>query len=323
MDPQSYIQLKQEIATRVEADRVLLDQIRDEIRPLRGEVRRILPRTTTALSLVCADGGNRNLRFDPFLIHIVRVVDSNNKEYCLEAITPTTDISELSAKQFHTNGSPKTRLGEMMEYLKVRDLRQLSQMIRTDRDGQAASPTWVQAYRDLVEWATLFSIIRATEFSSDTLIVHNGLLRTNIFASDLFKQYREGVQESIEHQRVHKRRKIYLAGVAKHSQVLNRYRLAMVLEEILTTAYPAYLPIPRSIEANAYAWSEYASREDLFVAGKMFFVKFGSSRHNPIWPVRHLSSPGGRGFADPWLFANRRKQWFSCTSVSSVPAKSF
>lgn len=285
MDPQSYTQLKQEIATRVEADRILLDQIRDEIRPLRSEVRRIMPRTTTAISLVAADGGNNSLRFDPFLINIVRIVDSNNKEYCLEAITPTTNISELSEKQFNADGSPRTRLGEMMEYLNVRDLRQLSNMIRTDNDGLASSLRWVEVYRELVEWAALFSIIRRTEFGSDTLIVRDGLLRTQAFAYGLFGRYREGLQESIEYQRLRHRRKIYLASVAKHSQVLNRYRLAMALEEILTTTYPAYLPIPRATETNAYVWSEYANREDLFVAGKMFFVKFGSGRRDPIWPV--------------------------------------
>lgn len=290
MDPQSYVQLKQEIATRVVADRVLLDQLRDEIRPLRNEVRRILPRTTTAISLVAADGGNNSLQFDPFLINVVRIVDSNNKEYCLEAITPTTNISELSEKQFHSDGSSKTRLGEMMEYLQVKDLRQVSHMIRVDSNDQASSVSWVQVYRELVEWAALFSMVRKMEFGSDTLVVCDGLLRSKVFASNLFKQYREGIEESIEYQRRHNRRKIYLAGVAKHSQVLNRYRLAMVLEEILTTPYPAYLPIPRTTEANAYIWSEYAHREDLFVAGKLFFVKFGRGRRDPIWPIDILLS---------------------------------
>jgi hypothetical protein len=76
--------------------------------------------------------------------------------------------------------------------------------------------------------------------------------------------------------------------------VLTRYRLAMALEGILTTPYPAYVEIPRPIESKAYIWSEYARGDDVavpgrelnkFVGGKMFFVKFGSRPHDPIWPV--------------------------------------
>ncbi len=68
----------------------------------------------------------------------------------------------------------------------------------------------------------------------------------------------------------------------------------MALEDILTTSYPAYTPIPRELEERAYVWSEYARGDDRvleggeinrFVGGKMFFVKFGSGPRDPIWPV--------------------------------------
>src|SRR5690606_42008719 len=42
-----------------------------------------------------------------------------------------------------------------------------------------------------------------------------------------------------------KRRRIYLVGIAKRSKVLERYRLAMALEGVLQTGYPAYTPVPR------------------------------------------------------------------------------
>lgn len=129
MDPESYTNLKQEIAERMIADRALLDQLRTEICPLRSKVRSIQPRTTTSISLVATDGGNNSLRFDPFLIQIVRVVDSSNNEYCLEAITPTTNISDLSAKQFDANDKPRTALGELMHFLGVNHLSELSPMI--------------------------------------------------------------------------------------------------------------------------------------------------------------------------------------------------
>jgi hypothetical protein len=294
MEPESYQFLKQEIIGRMSADRALLEQLRTEIRPLRGEVRHIQPRSTTTISLVATDGGNNSLRFDPFLVQIVRVVDSNNNEYCLEAITPTTSVKDLSEKQFHSDGSPRTPLGEMMAYLGVHRLQDLSHMIRENNSGQPTSPSWVQVYRELVEWAILFSVIKKKEFGSNTLIVADGLLRSKVFSRALFKTYLEGIQEFIDLHWQRYRRKIYLAGVAKHSKVLARYRLAMALECILTTNFPAYLPIPRDIEEKAYVWSEYARGNDQemenretnkFVGGKMFFVKFGRGPRDPLWPV--------------------------------------
>lgn len=294
MEPESYALLKQEIAERIAADRVLLDQLRSEIRPLRTEVRSLKERTTTSLSLVAADGGNNSLRFDPFLVQIVRVVDSNNKEYCLEAITPTTSISTLSAKQFNEDGSGRTALGEMMNYLGVATLQKLSTMINDNEPSKLPSPSWVQVYRELVEWATLLSFIKKQDFGTDLLIIYDGLLRSKVFAGDLFKKYIQGIQESIELQKQKNRRKIYLAGVAKHSKVLARYRLAMALEGILVTKYPAYLEIPREIEEKAYRWAEYARGDDRamdngeinkFVGGKMFFVKFGKGQRDPVWPI--------------------------------------
>ena len=294
MEPQSYTQLKQEIAESILADRILLDELRAEIRPLKSEVRRIQSRTTTSISLVATDGGNNSLQFDPFLVQVVRIVDSNDNEYCLEAITPTTSISSLSVKQFEADGSPRTALGKMMKFLGVSDLTSLSHMIRSNDGNRPTSPSWVQVYRELVEWAILFSIVREKDFGTDTLIVYDGLLRSKVFARDLFKKYLKGIEEGIKSQQELNRRRIYLAGVAKHSKVLSRYQLAMALEHILTTNYPAYVLIPRDIEERAYIWSEYARGDDReleggeinkFVGGQMFFVKFGNGPRDPIWPI--------------------------------------
>ena len=127
--------LRDEIAASLREDRRLLDTLRAEIRPLRDQVRRLNPRTTTSISLVGADGGNNQVRFDPFLIHIVRVVDSSANEYCLDVVTPTTSVTALAARQFHSDGTPQTALGRLMAYLEVRTLPQLSQMIRSNEDG--------------------------------------------------------------------------------------------------------------------------------------------------------------------------------------------
>lgn len=294
IDPQSHAKLSSEIAERIRDDKALLDQLRIEIRPLRGSVRRIQPRSTTSISLVGTDGGNNRVQYDPFLVQLIRVVDSSDNEYCLEAITPSTRIDLLSARQFDTSGHPVTALGRMMDVLGVRRLDQLSHMIRGQDDGQPTSPSWVQVYRELVEWAILLSIVKEKQFGSDTLIVFDGLLRSKVFAGDLFKRYLGALEQAILNHRRQHRRRVYLVGFAKHSKVLARYRLAMALEQVLTTDYPAFAEIPRDLEEKAYLWTEYARGDDLetgegeinkFVGGKMFFAKFGSRPRDPIWPI--------------------------------------
>jgi hypothetical protein len=299
MNPESQAQLRKDIADRLADDRRLLDRLREEIRPLRAEVRRIQPRTSTSVSLVGADGGNNRIQFDPFLVQLVRVVDSSNNEYCLEAITPTTSVAELSRRQFEEPGTP---LGELMALLDCRDLTQLSHMIRGNDDDQPTSPGWVQVYRELVEWAILLSLVRNRQFGTDTLIIFDGLLRSKVFAGDRFRRYVTLIHEAIGETYRRDRRRVFLVGMAKHSKVLARYRLAMALEGILQTEYPAFVEIPRDIEEKAYLWNEYARGIDIeteggelskFVGGKMFFVKFGSSPRDPIWPVDIFSHQVG------------------------------
>ena len=294
LDPQRHNALRTEIEKSIARDMRILARLRDEVKPLQAQVRRIMPRATTSFSLVGTDGGNNRIRFDPFLVQLVRVVDSSNNEYCLEAVTPTTSVTELSRMQFDEAGRPRTPIGEMMDFLGVRDLTELSHMIRRNDDDRPSNPSWVRAYRELMEWGVLFSILRHKEFGTDTIIVRDGLLRSVFFAGDLFSKLRDGFNEALERQwRVHRRR-VYLVGVAKHSKVLDRYRLAMALEGVLTVGYPAYVPIPRELEDRAYTWAEYVPGDDRAdmggtmgrsAAGKMFFAKFGAGSRDPIWPI--------------------------------------
>ncbi|HHI71506.1 MAG TPA: hypothetical protein ENJ91_10920 [Rhodobacteraceae bacterium] len=293
IDPESHEKLGEEISMRIMEDRDLLNELRTEIHPLKDQVRRIHSRTTTSISLVGTDGGNNKIEYNPFLIQLIRVVDSSNNEYCLEAISTSSRIRELN-KQHIKDGQPLTAMGELMAFLNVDSLHQLSPMIRLNEGDDMASPSWVQVYREITEWAILFNIIRKKEFGSDTLIVFDGLLRSKVFTGDLFRRLLNGIEEAITSHRRKTRRRIYLVGLAKHSKVLARYRLAMQLENVMNVPYPCYVEIPRDIEARSYAWQEYARGADLeiegqeinkFVGGKMFFVKFGKSIHDPIWPV--------------------------------------
>lgn len=293
IDPDSQSKLKDAIAQCIGADQAILYELRREICPLKDATHRILPRATTSISLVGTDGGNNQLQFDPFLVQLIRVVDSSNNEYCLEAVSPTTPIDELSARQFDKSGTPASALGAMMQHLEVTELPRLSHMIRPEGKGKPISPSWVQVYRELVEWATLFSLLE-NNFGTDTLIVCDGLLRSKVFAGDHFQKLLQGIKSRIDLQYSKTKRRVYLAGVAKHSKVLTRYRLAMALEAVLKTDYPAYVEVPRDIEEKAYIWSEFARGDDIsqagreinkFVGGKMFLVKFGSRPRDPVWPV--------------------------------------
>ncbi|HHY35859.1 MAG TPA: hypothetical protein GX510_09590 [Firmicutes bacterium] len=292
--PDGYQRLYERIQYAITGDAHLLVQLREEVRPLKNYVRPIHPRSTTSVSLVATDGGSNRVQFDPFLVQIVRVVDSSENEHFLDVVTPSTDIIELSKKQFSDFG-PATPLGYMMDLLHVRTLPELSHMIRVTEKGQPVSPSWIQVYRELVEWSVLLKLVREKDFGSDTLIVWDGLLRSKVFAKSLFRRYRELLLEGIERQLRDKKRRIFIVGVAKHSKVLDRYSLALALEDVLTNSFPCYIEVPRELEEKAYTWSEYARGDDRtlegitelnnMVAGKMFLVKFGRHPRDRIWPV--------------------------------------
>lgn len=297
--------LRQRIQEATLRDGSLLENLRAEVRTLTGEVRTIKPRSTTSVSLVASDGGNNQLVFDPFQIHLVRVVDSYGEELCLDVVTKTTDTDALSRKQFAADGSPRTALGRLMLDLGVesRLLSELSHMIpegwRVREKPDEVSPSWVLVYRDLCEWAALYERICYRQFATDTLLVRDGLLRSKLFRGDYFIALRKRIEDAIERIQRETRRRVFLVGLAKHSKVLNRYNLAMALEGTFPPGAPRFVKMPRALEAKAYVWPEYARGAETeggggeapkFVAGDMYLVRFGTRKGDPVWPVDILSS---------------------------------
>lgn len=297
--------LRERIQQQAVADQPLLDRLRAEVQSLRGNVRVVRPRTTTAVSMVASDGGNNKLAFDPFYVQVVRVVDSYGKELLLDVVSPTTDTDRVSADQFTPEGKPKTALGRLMHDLSVRTLNQLSPMIPTGKKVRETpdqvSPSWVLVYRDLCEWAVLYERICYSTFATDTLMVRDGLLRAKIFTDQLFIRLRERIEAAIDRVWREDHRKIYLVGLAKHSNVLDRYSLAMAIEEIFPGGDARFVAIPRELEIKTYRWQEWARGSETqegeapkFVAGSMFFVRFGQRDGDPIWPVDILSTQAPR-----------------------------
>lgn len=306
-DPKELPKVREAIREATVRDRRLLDDLRRDVRTLNGEVRVIKPRSTTSISLVASDGGNNKLVFDPFHVQLVRVVDSYGEQLCLDAVTPTTDTDALSSAQFNPDGSPRTALGRVMVDLEINShlLCDLSHMIpagekvRTTPDE--VSPSWVLVYRDLCEWAALYERICYRSFATDTLLVRDGLLRSKLFRGEAFIRLRRRIEEAIGRVRAEARRKVFLVGVAKHSKVLERYRLAMALERTIPAGSPRFVKVPRTLEAKAYVWPEYARGAETegageapkFVAGDMYFVRFGERGGDPLWTVDLFSSQTG------------------------------
>jgi hypothetical protein len=291
IDPIILAEIRRSVQSCIELDKPILQKLIEESQPLAQNQRRIQPRSTTSVSLVAADGGNNDLRFDPFQVQIIRIVDSNLSEYWTEVISPTTPLRDLNRRHIDEGGNPISPLGKMMIGLNVRSLSELSPMIYEVRKGQQRPPSWTQVYRELTEWAALLHMMKK-DYGSDTLIIFDGLLRSKVFRGTLFRELGTLFQREIERHR-HSRRNVYLVGVAKHSKVIERYRLAMKISGILHGHFPSYVEVPYNIESKAYVWPEYAKGEEdedggeavKFLIGKMFLVKFGKRPSDSVWPV--------------------------------------
>ncbi|MCD1293522.1 hypothetical protein CUJ83_00740 [Methanocella sp. CWC-04] len=291
--------LRESISKRIFADKKLLEDLRNEVRPLVSDVQIIRPRTATSISLVASDGGNNQLVFDPFYVQLVRVVDSYGKQLCLDVISHTTDTDKLSEEQFNSDGTPRTALGRMMIDLGVEPLllSELSYMIPPGRkireNPEQISPSWVRVYRDLCEWAVLYEKICFQEFATNTLLVRDGLLRSLIFRDKYTQKWRKNVEEAIDRILKKDRKKVFLVGIAKHSKVYTRYQLALALEEIMPAGEARFVRVPRELEAKSYQWEEYAQGAEIedtgkvprFVAGDMYLVRFGPMSNDPVWAV--------------------------------------
>ncbi len=281
--------LKRSIQQLIGAEAARLEELRREVRALRDRLRPIRPRSATTVSLVAADGGENAFEFDPFLVYVTRVVDSYGKVLFQDALSPLTDVAALSQRHLVEG----TALGRLMTDLGVATLWELSPMIpKPGTPPDAIPPGWVKVYRDLGEWAALYDYLTSATFPSHTLVIRDGLLRSKIFADHLFPEMWRRIGEALGRVRQAERRKVYVVGVAKHSQVLDRYHLALFLEGVLVQPGACCLEVPAYIERQVYRWAEFARAEDgamdasrRFVQGVLFLAKFGPGPFDPIWPV--------------------------------------
>jgi hypothetical protein len=320
-EPKHLDSIRLAIERQTAKDAALLQSLREDVRERLGPVKAILPHAASAVSLVASDGGSNRLGFDPFALELVRVMDSNGEQLLLDAISPSTDPNELLARHRERGDA----LQVLLEDLGVEHLHDLSPVFPTSRtlreQPERVKQSWPKAYRDVAEWAVLYERVSRRQWGSDTLLVRDGLLRSAIFRAEHLVRLGELLQSAIERQREHGVR-LFLVGVAKRSQVLTRYRLALALEQTLPAGAPRYVEVPRELERKTYRWAQYAQGAEEASApgslglalGAMYLVRFGSSAHDPVWPVDvlesqateaetifgHLQADALVGFPVPW-----------------------
>ena len=281
-------ELRRKIRAQAALEARVLDELVKQAAGLAPHVRPIRPRTATAVALTAADGGNNSVAFNPFELQVIRVVDSLGKELFLDVVSPATDIDELGRR----HRGDRTVLGKLMDDLDAQRLSDLSSMMTT------RNRKWVEVYRDLCEWATLHDLITSHQFAADTLIVRDGLLRTRIFAGDTLARLGELMKQAIDRQAKDNRRRIWLAGLAKKTKVLDHYRLAMSLAGIFDRGTPCFVPIPHELQERVYRSQADYLREPgddesggrtTENIGAMHFVRFGPHAGDPIWTADLLT----------------------------------
>ena len=144
-------ELSASIRSAILADRHVLSSLKEAVRPLKRTTKRIQPRRSAAVSIVATDGGHNGFTFDPFMVDVIRVVDSGDKQYCFEAITPGMPVDEIDSRHFDASGTPMSALGRMMRALEVKSIGDLSTSIR--KRPEERTGLWTTIYRELTEWA--------------------------------------------------------------------------------------------------------------------------------------------------------------------------
>lgn len=285
--PEQLPELRRRIRAQAARDAGVLSELVAQARELAPQVRPIRPRAATAVALTAADGGNNAVAFNPFSLQIVRVVDSQGKELFLDVVSPGTDIGELSRKHL----AEGTVLGQLMTDLGVTELRELSTVMA------GRSPAWVGVYRDLCEWATLYDLVCHHDFAADTLVVRDGLLRATVFAGDTLIRLGRLMRAAIDRQARQNRRRVWVAGLAKKTKVLDHYRLAMSLAGIFGHGTPCFVPVPAGMQERVYRSHGYLGDPDGEAArgniGQMYFVRFGPRHGDPVWTADLLAWQAG------------------------------
>ena len=286
-------QIRQRIQSAYAIEEPILQRFRGFAARLKEGVKPIRSYSVNAVSFVSADGGDNRLYFNPAVIELIRVVDSNGNQCALDAIASNAKSDSLNARA--ENGSP----------LLVEPLQKLCSDLGTNVSGLSyllkglgepgKSTGAARTYRDIMEWAVLYDLLHK-EWGSDTIVIREGLLRTKSFKRDIFPSIDKKIRAVCDKHK-NENKNVSIVGVAKQSAVLSRLAVALELEGTFNKPYPCYVKVPHDIESECYnfdrTWSDTLETSEpnedgkyLYQSiGKLYLVKFGDRSSDPVWPV--------------------------------------
>jgi hypothetical protein len=290
----NFNEIKERVLDAYKNEDPVFQKLRDYAKELKNNVKPIRKYSVNAVSFVSADGGDNRLFFNPAIIELVRVVDSRGNQCAIDAIAGNTKMDAFNERVKSESPLLVTPLKRLCEDLKM-SVVELSYLLKgIEEPGKSTGA--VRVYRDIVEWAVLYDLLKYNQWGSDTIIVREGMLRTKSFKLSVFPLIDKLIREA--HQE-HKKRNVNVSivGVAKQSAVLSRLAVALELESTLHKPFPCYVKVPAHIEEECYnfdrTWLDtYESSEPdengtyrYQAIGSMYLVKFGDRTYDPVWPV--------------------------------------
>lgn len=227
-----------------------------------------------AVAPVATDGGENRISFEPMNIEIIRVVDSEGKEY-VQKIIPLSlepEIFEKMFKEIPVLMNFCNRLGV--------DYSDISYFLPTKGhrkdDDHIDNRGVVRTFRDILEWAVLLDIAW-NPGRSKVLLIRDGLLRTKSMEISIVKKMGECFKDAYDETGT------MLVGVAKKSKVLNYLSLALTLEGTFDRDYPCFCEVPEEIEKESYNWAKKWLEGPVF--GKLHLAKLSDRRDCLVLPV--------------------------------------
>lgn len=290
----NFDEIKRRVFDAYKNEEPVIQKFREYAKRIKNNIKPIRPYSVNAVSFVSSDGGDNRLYFNPAVVELVRVVDSKGNQCALDAIagnSKAADFNERAKNESPVLVKPLRRLCEDLK-MSVLDLSYLLKGIEEPGKSTGA----VRVYRDIVEWAVLYDLMKYRDWGDDTIIVREGMLRTKSFKLSVFPKIDQLIREAYNK---HKQKNVTvsLVGVAKQSAVLSMLSVALELEEALHKPYSCYVQVPADVEADCYnfdrTWLDTLETSEpdeegtyrYQALGKMFLVKFGDRPFDPVWPV--------------------------------------